>query len=85
MHAADIEADLEGFVRRSFSVDTGDDGFTRHTDLYEGGYVDSVGLAELLEFVSSQFGVEVPDDDLLSDDFSTIAGMARVIVRIGTA
>jgi D-alanine--poly(phosphoribitol) ligase subunit 2 len=50
-------------------------------DLFERGYVDSVGFVELLEFLRQEFGVEVPDEDLLDDDFSNINGIALIVSR----
>jgi acyl carrier protein len=47
--------------------------------LFEEGYVDSMGVIELLEFLRQEFAVEVPDEDLLSDDFLSIAGIARIV------
>jgi acyl carrier protein len=46
--------------------------------------VDSVGLAELLGFIEEEFAVEVPDDELVSDGFATIDGIAQVVVRLAT-
>jgi acyl carrier protein len=31
--------------------------------------------------MTGRFDVEIDDDDLLSDDFSTIQGMAKVVCR----
>lgn len=81
MNPATIEERLERFVREAFRVSPGDPGFSRTADLFDGGYVDSVGLAELLEFVRQEFGVDVPEDDLLSEDFSSIKGMGQIIAR----
>jgi acyl carrier protein len=74
---------IEAFVRKKFAVAPGDPRFGAETDLFEAGYVDSVGLIELLAFIEKDFGVEVPDDELVSDEFSTIAGMSSVLVRLG--
>ena len=73
---------IEEFVREQFEVDPNDTGFGRTVDLFELGYVDSVGFAELLAFLSEEFGVEVPEDDLLSDEFLRIDGMARIVSRL---
>ena len=73
---------IEAFVRSQFEVDPSDDGFDRTVDLFELGYVDSVGFAELLAFLSEEFGVEVPEDDLLSDEFLRIDGMAMIVSRL---
>jgi acyl carrier protein len=78
----EVAARLEAFLRESFGVSPTDPHFGRDVDLFEGGYVDSVGLAETLGFVEEEFGVQVPDEELLSDDFATIDGMARVVARV---
>lgn len=86
MKSRSIEPRIEEFIRTQFSISPTDPGFDREVDLFEGGYVDSVGIAELLEFLSEEVGVEIPDADLLSDDFSSIAGIARIVSRnLGSA
>lgn len=77
-----IATEIERFVRQQFTVDRDDTGFTRTTDLFENGYVDSVGVVELIEYVGGQYGAEIPDEDLLSDEFSTVDGIAAIIVRL---
>jgi acyl carrier protein len=76
-----VEDHIEKFVRNQFSVDPADPGFDREVDLFEYGYVDSVGVVELIGFIQEEFSVEVPDDDLLAGDFSSIAGIARIVLR----
>jgi acyl carrier protein len=76
---------VETFVRQQFNVGDSDPGFNRKVDLFESGYVDSVGVAELLEFLSEQFEVEIPESDLFSDDFASIDGIASIIARLSTA
>jgi acyl carrier protein len=73
---------IEQFVRAQFDIDPNDRGFDRTVDLFELGYVDSVGFAELLAFLSEEFGVDVPDDELLSDEFVRIDGIAMIVSRL---
>ncbi len=70
---------LEEFVRTRYSISAHDHGFTRDVDLFDLGYVDSIGLVELLAFINRSFDVKIEDDDLLLDEFSTIDGMAEII------
>jgi acyl carrier protein len=83
--APDIADSVETFVRQQFNVGDSDSGFNRQVDLFESGYVDSVGVAELLEFLSQQFEVEIPESDLFSDDFASIDGIASIIARLSAA
>jgi D-alanine--poly(phosphoribitol) ligase subunit 2 len=77
-----IASRIEAFVRTQFEIDPDDTGFDRTVDLFELGYVDSVGFAELLAFLNEEFGVDVPEDDLLSDEFLRIDGIARIVSRL---
>ena len=79
----DVAVRIETFVRTQFDVDPDDPGFGRSADLFESGYVDSVGVAELLEFLREEFGLDVPESELLGDDFSTIDGIAGIVIRLG--
>jgi acyl carrier protein len=82
---SEVAARTEEWVRVNFSVSPGDPRFGRDSDLFEGGYVDSVGFAELLGFLEEEFGVEIPDDLLVSDEFATIDGIARAVSRLAGA
>jgi acyl carrier protein len=79
---AAIEERIERYVREQFRVSETDGRFDRATDLYQNGYVDSVGVAELLAFITEEFGVDIPDEALSSDEFSTITGMAGIILDL---
>jgi acyl carrier protein len=80
-----IAGRIETFVRTQFDVDPADNGFGRAVDLFELGYVDSVGFAELLAFLDEEFGVNIPEDDLLSEEFLRIDGMAKIVSRLTVA
>ncbi|HZA16174.1 MAG TPA: acyl carrier protein [Pseudonocardiaceae bacterium] len=79
----EIAERLEAFIRTRYSISANDPGFTRDVDLFDLGYVDSIGLVELLTFINASFEVEIKDDDLLSDEFSNIHGMAKIVCRQG--
>lgn len=82
MKAPDVADSVETFVRQQFNVSDSDPGFNRAVDLFESGYVDSVGVAELLEYLTQEFEVEIPENDLFSDDFSSIDGIASMVARL---
>ena len=82
MSPQDIADRIEAFVRSQFAVDPRDEGFDRTVDLYDFGYVDSVGFAELLAFLAKEFGVEVPEENLLSDEFLRIVGIATIVSQL---
>ena len=84
MSERDYAEQIETFVRETFAVAAGDPHFGLDQDLFEAGYVDSIGLAELLAWIEERFGIEVPEDDLVSDEFTTIDGMAAALARLSS-
>jgi acyl carrier protein len=76
-----VAAAVEEFARREFSIKPSDRRFDRAVDLFEEGYVDSIGVIELIEFLEKTFVIEIPEEDLFSPEFSSIDGIARIVVR----
>jgi acyl carrier protein len=82
MDLSDVQDRIEKYVREQFGVGDADLRFGPTVDLYESGYVDSVGVVELLAFIGEEFGVEVPEHDLVSPAFSSVEGIARIVGRL---
>lgn len=72
---------IEAFVRREFRVAPEDPLFGRDTHLFEAGFLDSTGVLELITFLESDFGVTIPDEELFSDEFTTINGISGIVHR----
>jgi acyl carrier protein len=77
---ATVAAEFEDFLLAQFPATAA--GVGRDVDLFDAGVVDSVGVAETVAFLEDRYAVEIPDELLLSDDFTTIAGIARSIVQL---
>jgi acyl carrier protein len=75
----EIDGVIEAYVRLQFRVAAGDAAFSRDAHLFEGGYVDSAGVVELLMFVETTFGVKLEDEDIFSDEFTTISGISGLV------
>lgn len=82
MTHSQIADHLERFVRTHFAVAVGDPGFSRSALLFEAGYVDSVGVVELLAFIKREFDVDIPDEALFPETFGTIDNIARVVAEL---
>ncbi len=49
--------------------------------LIENQVLDSLGLFTLVTFVEEQFGIEVGDEELVPENFGTLAALAGLIER----
>lgn len=70
---------VERFIRAEFQVSDRDPTFTRDAHLFDGGFVDSIGLVQLISFLESTFDVAIDDETLMSDDFTTIDGISKLV------
>ena len=69
---------LTDFIKQELlhgrSVPLGED-----VDLLSAGIVDSLGILRLVAFIEERFGVKVPDEDVVFENFQTIKTMAQYV------
>ena len=59
---------------------------TADADLLSAGIVDSLGILRLVAFIEDRFGVKVPDEDVVFENFQSIQTMgAYVSQRLGAS
>jgi acyl carrier protein len=76
---------IESFVRERFQIPPSDDLFSRQVNLWEEGYVDSLGVVEVIEFLERRFAVKLPEEVIFDPDFTSIDGIARHVVGLKSA
>ena len=81
MHTLDIGSELRNFVRQRFSIPQDDPDFTDDVDLFNYGYVDSLGAVELTGFIDQQFGVAFTDSDWINFPLSSIREISAFITK----
>jgi acyl carrier protein len=74
-----VEAILSAYIRneclsRNTKVD-----LAYGTNLFDAGIVDSAGLISFIAFIERTFGLSVPDEDLLPENFVSITAIADYI------
>jgi acyl carrier protein len=77
--ASSIAAALENFIRRTAQVPDEDHGFNRTAQLFDDGYVDSLGVVSLMAFIETTFSIELDEEDLFDVRFATIDGISEII------
>ncbi len=76
-----IDQTLRRYVETTFLVDLGAGKLSTATNLFEAGVVDSYGVVEMVQFIESEFGVKLTDEELLSPELSSVDGMAALVSR----
>jgi acyl carrier protein len=76
-----IEKQIKQYVADNFLFS--DDGYqlSDEASFLEEGIVDSTGVLELIMFVEETFGVAVEDEEILPENFDSVAQLAAYIRR----
>lgn len=80
MSSPETAAQLRAFVVANFYVPSGtplDD----TTSFLEQGILDSTGVLELVTFVEGRFGIAVSDEELVPQNFDSLAALAAFVER----
>jgi acyl carrier protein len=52
---------------------------TDDADLLSAGIVDSLGILRLVAFIEEQFGLKVPDEDVVFENFQSLSAMGSYV------
>ncbi len=52
---------------------------SEHDNLFERGVVDSAGLISFICFMEKEFNLRIPDEDLLPENFASVASIAAYL------
>jgi len=80
-----IETLIRGYILENFLF-TGDNGRLQDdASFLEEGIVDSTGVLELVMFVEETFGIAVEDEEIVPENFDSVAQLAHyVLTRVET-
>jgi acyl carrier protein len=75
---------LRAFIKQNFyaaqKMEIGVD-----DSLLELGIIDSTGVLELVAYLEEQFGVRVPDEEIVPENLDSIAAIVQFLTKKGAA
>jgi acyl carrier protein len=74
-----IASDLERVLRSNFRIPDDDALFTREVNLWEEGYVDSIGVVETIAHLERRWEVKLPEEMLFDPGFNHVSGIAALV------
>lgn len=48
-------------------------------DLLSSGILDSLGILQLVSFIEKTFGIRIPDEDVVFDNFQSVSAMTAYL------
>ena len=70
---------VAGFIVDELGFDGKREDLTLDYPLLANGVIDSLGLFRIVEFVENEYGIEIPDDELLPENFETLRAIGRMV------
>ena len=70
---------LRTFIVEELSWEGSASELTDDFPLLERGALDSLGIFQLVSFIEGEFGVEIRDEELVRENFGTLADIARLV------
>jgi acyl carrier protein len=50
--------------------------------LTQNGIIDSIGLLELIDYISEKYSIEIPEDMLTPENFDTLNGITNMVSKL---
>lgn len=57
---------------------------TPEEDLLSSGILDSLGILQLVSFIDTQFNIQVPDEDVVFENFQSIKALSEYLGKLKT-
>ena len=74
----DLKSQIRSFIVDNFLFGD-DDGLDDQISFLDSGIVDSMGILEIVNFISEEFQVTVADEDLLPENLDSIDNIANYL------
>lgn len=70
------------FVNETLIEDGASSPVGERDSLIQRGVLDSIGLLQIMTFIEQETGVRVPDDEVLPENFETVAQIDELVTRL---
>ena len=74
----DVQYEIRNYIVDRILLDD-DDRLDENLSFQESGILDSMGFLELITFIEERFGIEIPDRELIPENFDTLRKISSFI------
>lgn len=87
MHTSEQESrkKIRAFIEKNMNVLDEDIDLADDTNIFLGGFVNSTFAMRLLNFIEREFAVQVPDEEILLSNFSSVDAMWNLTAKLSGA
>ena len=79
MDQTTIERDVREFLAQNFPLADESTDLGGNDSLIEAGVIDSTGVLELIEYLESNYDIQIADEEVLPDNLDSIERISRFV------
>lgn len=76
---SDVDTQVRGILQREFLADRPDVVISAEENLVDSEIIDSLGIMMLVGFIEKDFGIEIDPEEIVADNFVTIAAIDKLV------
>ena len=76
-----VRAELEAFILEDIALGREMQSIDPDEDLLARGVIDSLAVTQLVEFLEERYSIRITDEELVPDNFRSLARMAAFVER----
>lgn len=80
MNFDEIAKILDDYVKKQFEIEDDDPDYSLDVNLFDYGYVDSLGAVEIIMFVEERFGCKISQKDISKYPMNTVREITEVVL-----
>jgi len=77
----DIEKIIKEYIISEIMHEKGMSTLKKDENLLEKGIIDSVGLLHLITFIEERFNIQIPDEEVIPENFENLNKIASLIKK----
>ena len=77
----EVKSEIRSFVVENFLYGQDDGNLGDDVSFLEKGIIDSTGVLELVSFIEENYGIAVLDEELIPDNFDSLAKLSAFVSR----
>ena len=73
---------MEERILRLLSEEYPEIDFTESDELVDDGILDSLTITGIIAVLTMEFGITIPYEEIVEDNFNSVAGLARMVEKL---
>jgi acyl carrier protein len=74
------EREIKNYIYKNFKIPM--DKLNEGVSLMESGFITSMGLFNLIQYIEDELNIEIADEDITPPNFGTIKGICEYIEKL---